>query len=137
MQLDQSDFDDMFACNDSFENSLAIEKVKDGKIIKPHTDTSSFVAGFQCERSGADDIFFDGIDSHNALVSIQLFGAPADPGHDVYVNPTEGPTPVPILFTLQEAIWAFNSVRGGICNYFVTYDSTKMFQIATVDKSSS
>jgi hypothetical protein len=130
LQLDHSDFDSLFPCNDMFENSICVERVKDGKIIKAHTDLSNFVAGFQCERSGANDTFFDGMDSHNALVNIQLFGGPAFPV-DPYFNPTN-PPPVPLLFTLQETIWQFNSINGGNCVYHVSYDGAEMFNIRTV-----
>jgi hypothetical protein len=132
LQLDQSDFDSIFQCNDDFENSITVEKIKNGKLIKPYTDCSSFVAGFSCERSGADDTYFDGMDSHNALINVQLFGGPIDSNNDVYVNPTDAPTPVPLLFTLQETIFKFTSRGGGTCDYYTSYDGETMFKAENV-----
>jgi hypothetical protein len=118
-----------------FENSICVERVKDGKILKAHTDLTNFAAGFSCERSGSNDIYFDGMDSHNALVNIQLFGNPAF-SVDVYYNATN-PPPVPLLFTLQETIWQFNSNGGGSCTYHVTYEGTEMFTVRTVASSTA
>jgi hypothetical protein len=130
--LDQSDFDSLFPCNDEFENSITVTKIKSDSFFKPYTDCSSFVAGFSCERSGADDTYFDGMDNHNALVNIQLFGGPIDPNHDVYVDPTKGNTPPPLLFTLQETIFKFTARNGGTCEYFTTYEGETMFKTETV-----
>jgi hypothetical protein len=130
LQLDQSDFDSLFPCNDSFENSMTLSKIVRDTIVKPYTDCSSFVAGFSCERAGADEWFFDGMDSHNALVNIQLFGSPIDSQHDVYAPSGSNPPP-PLLFTLQEAIFKFTSHNGGAVEYFTTYEGETMFKTET------
>jgi hypothetical protein len=134
LQLASSDFDSLFACNDSFENSVCVEKVRDGRIIKAPTDLSNFVVGMSCERAGGDDIFFDGMDSHNALVNVQLFGGPAFPNADPYYSSTAVP-PVPLLFTLQETIWQFNSTNGGACFYHISYEGEEMFKLKTLESS--
>jgi hypothetical protein len=134
LQLDQSDFDSIFPCNDSFENSITVSKLAQDQIVKPYTDCSSFVAGFACERSGTDDTYFDGMDSHNALVNIQLFSSPIDPNHDVYVSGSVS-TPPPLLFTLQETIFRFTAHNGGSVDYFTTYEGETMFKAETVAAS--
>jgi hypothetical protein len=72
------------------------------------------------------------MDSHNALVNVQLFGGPIDPNHDPYVDPSKGATPNPLLFTLQETIFKFTSRNGGSCEYFTTYEGESMFKTETV-----
>jgi hypothetical protein len=131
LQLDQSDFDSIFPCNDAFENSITVSKIRNKKVIKPYTDCTSFVAGFSCEREGYDATYFDGMDSHNAIVNIQLFGAPIDTATDVYWDKDSIP-PAPLLFTLQETIFKFTALNGGTVDYFTTYEGESMFKAQTV-----
>jgi hypothetical protein len=79
-------------------------------------------------------LIFDGMDSHNALVNIQLFGSPIDPNHDVYVSGSVS-TPPPLLFTLQETIFRFTAHNGGSVDYFTTYEGETMFKAETVAAS--
>jgi hypothetical protein len=126
LQLDASDFDSMFPASEEYEDSLTVRKNNETMILKPYTDTTSFNICFQCERSGADEIFFDGMDSKGSIVSAQLFGNPIHPNADVYYSDSAKPPP-PILFTNQDTIWAFSSVNDGSCDYFTTYQGAIMF----------
>jgi hypothetical protein len=59
VQLDASDFDSLFPCSDEYEDSLTVETTTATTKLNPYTDVTSFTMIFQCERSGADEMFFD------------------------------------------------------------------------------
>jgi hypothetical protein len=95
--------------------------------MRPHTDLSSFVVIIQCERSGANDIFFDGMDSKTQNVQIRLRGAQIYPNsgmnlNDVYYDP-KNPPPPPLIATLQDSFWLFSvDDRGeGQAQYITDY----------------
>jgi hypothetical protein len=112
MMLDSSDLDSLFLPTEEYANSLTVERSKSGMIFRPYTDLSSFVVIIQCERSGANDIFFDGMDSKTQNVQIRLRGAPIYPSsgstkNDVYYDP-QNPPPPPLIATLQDSFWLFS-----------------------------
>jgi hypothetical protein len=112
MMLDASDLDSLFLPTDEYANSLTVDISKPGKIMTQTTDLSSFVVIIQCERSGAYDIFFDGMDSGTQNQQIRLRGAPiySNTGttrNDVYFDPNHPPPP-PLIATLQDSFWLFS-----------------------------
>jgi hypothetical protein len=112
MMLDASDLDSLFLPTDEYANSLTVDRSKPGKIMIPSTDLTSFVVIIQCERSGANDIFFDGMDSGTQNQQIRLRGAPiysttSTTKNDVYYD-ADHPPPPPLIATLQDSFWLFS-----------------------------
>jgi hypothetical protein len=121
------------------------KRSRKGKLLRHITDATSFVPIFQCERSGgADDNFFDGMDSKGANVSMYLVGQPEagevsvypplvdpDPGNSSSISSSSGKyldCPPPNVGMLQETIWSFFlTEEGSRCNYYDTYQASRMF----------
>ncbi|KAA6390776.1 MAG: hypothetical protein EZS28_013699 [Streblomastix strix] len=101
IQLNVSYLDLLFEATDEFEDALTT----------PRNTASS---------NGA--LTFDGLDTNNQNVSVDLRGAPIYQGDtDCYYNVDlmgKRP-PLPILCTIHDTFWLFGPAKGGICVYDV------------------
>ncbi|KAA6353993.1 MAG: hypothetical protein EZS28_050481 [Streblomastix strix] len=91
--------------------------------LNPHTDLTSFMIILQCERNSNGALTFDGLDTNNQNVSVELRGGPIYQGDtDCYNNVDlmgKRPPP-PILCTIHDTFQLVRPANGGSCVYAVT-----------------
>ncbi|KAA6393527.1 MAG: hypothetical protein EZS28_010947 [Streblomastix strix] len=83
MQLNASNLDLLFEATDEFEDALTTPRNIASRRLNPHTDLISFQITLQCERNSNVALTFDGLDTWNQNVSVELRGAPIYQG-DTY-----------------------------------------------------
>ncbi|KAA6365243.1 MAG: hypothetical protein EZS28_039230 [Streblomastix strix] len=127
MQLNASNLDLLFEASDEFEDALTTPRNTASRRLNPHTDLTSFMITLQCERNSNGALTFDGLDTNNQNVSLELRGGPIYQGEtDCYYNVDlmgKRPPP-PILCTIHDTFWLFGPAKGGTCVYDVnnTFD---------------
>ncbi|KAA6359744.1 MAG: hypothetical protein EZS28_044729 [Streblomastix strix] len=127
MQLNASNLDLLFEATDEFDDALTTPRNTALRRLNPHTDLTSFMITLQCERNNNGALTFDGLNTNNQNVSVELRGAPIYEGNtDCYYNVDlmgKRPPP-PILCTIHDTFWLFGPVNGGTCVYDVnnTFD---------------
>ncbi|KAA6380703.1 MAG: hypothetical protein EZS28_023768, partial [Streblomastix strix] len=127
MQLNASNLDLLFEATDEFEDALTTTRNTASRRLNPHTDLTSFMITLQCERNSNGALTFDGLDTNDQNVSVELRGAPIYQGEtDCYYNVDlmgKRPPP-PILCTIHDTFWLFGPANGGTCVYDVnnTFD---------------
>ena len=149
MQIQASDFDDIFEANDEYEWSLTTERV--GKVVtvttdeqsgeqtatestgelRPLFDNTSFVPIFSLERSSnGRKLWFDGLDTPSTKIEINSI--PLNPSYDVYYN--GGNSPAPILCSCSDTYWIFR-LRDGIpnCQYVTANTYADSFNDPSVE----
>ncbi|KAA6372998.1 MAG: hypothetical protein EZS28_031475 [Streblomastix strix] len=110
MQLNASNLDLLFEATDEFEDALTTPRSTASRRLNPHTDLTSFMITLQCERNCNGALTFDGLDTNNQNVSVELRGAPIYQGDtDWYYNVDVmgKKTPPPILCTIHDTFWLF------------------------------
>ncbi|KAA6403097.1 MAG: hypothetical protein EZS28_001375 [Streblomastix strix] len=116
MQLNVSNFDLLFEATDEFEVALTIQRNAASRRLNPHIDLTSFMITLQCERNSNGALTFDGLDTQNQNVSVQLSGV------QIYQNDTNcnynvdlmGKRPPPfILCAIHDNFWLFGPANGG------------------------
>ncbi|KAA6396952.1 MAG: hypothetical protein EZS28_007520 [Streblomastix strix] len=115
----------LFEANDEFEDALTTIRNTTTQRLSPHTDLTSFLITVQCERNSNGALTFDGLDTQNQNISVELRGAPIFQGAtDSYYNvDTSGKRPPPpILCTVHDTFWLFSPDVGRSC-LFDTNDS--------------
>ncbi|KAA6391058.1 MAG: hypothetical protein EZS28_013415 [Streblomastix strix] len=81
-KLDQS-----FEATDEFEDTLTTPRNTASRRLNPHTDLTSFMITQQCERNSNGALIFNGLETNNQNVSIELRGASIYQGDtDCYYN---------------------------------------------------
>ncbi|KAA6361530.1 MAG: hypothetical protein EZS28_042943 [Streblomastix strix] len=123
MQLNATNLDLLFEATDEFEDALTTSRNTASRRLNPHTDLTSFMITLQCERNSNGALTFDGLNTNNQNVSVELRGGPIDQGEiDCYYNVDllgKRPPP-PILCTIHDTFWLFGPANGGSCVYDVT-----------------
>ncbi|KAA6366575.1 MAG: hypothetical protein EZS28_037898, partial [Streblomastix strix] len=77
----------LFEATDEFEDGLTIPRNTASRRLNPHTDLTSFMITLQCERNSNGALTFDGLDTNNQNVSVELRGGPIYQGEtDCYYN---------------------------------------------------
>ncbi|KAA6396123.1 MAG: hypothetical protein EZS28_008354 [Streblomastix strix] len=127
MQLNVSNLDLLFEATDEFEDSLTTPRNTASWRLNPHTDLTSFMITLQCERNSNGALTFDGLDTNNQNVSLELRGGLIYQGDtDCYhnVDLMGKRHPPPILCTIHDTFWLFGPANGGSCVYDVnnTFD---------------
>ncbi|KAA6321522.1 MAG: hypothetical protein EZS28_054546, partial [Streblomastix strix] len=116
MQLNASNLDLLFEATDEFEDALTTPRNTASRRLNPHTDLTSFMITLQCERNSNGALTFDGLDTNNQNVSVELRGGPIYQGEtDCYYNVDlmgKRPPP-PILCTIHDTFWLFGPANGG------------------------
>ncbi|KAA6391096.1 MAG: hypothetical protein EZS28_013376 [Streblomastix strix] len=72
MQLNASNLDLLFKATDEFEDALTIPRNTASRILNPHTDLTSFMITLQCEHNSNGALTFDGLDTQNQNVQVEL-----------------------------------------------------------------
>ncbi|KAA6374934.1 MAG: hypothetical protein EZS28_029540 [Streblomastix strix] len=127
MQFNASNLDLLFEATDEFEDALTTPRNTASRRLNPHTDLTSFMITLQCERNSNGALIFDGLDTNNQNVSVELRGGLIYQGDtDCYYNVDligKRP-PSPILCTIQDTFWLFRPANGGSYVYDVnnTFD---------------
>ncbi|KAA6401439.1 MAG: hypothetical protein EZS28_003037 [Streblomastix strix] len=122
IQLNASNLDLLFEATDEFEDALITPRNAASRRLNPHTDLTSFMITLQCERNSNGALTFDGLDTNNQNVSVELRGGPIYQGDtDCYYNvDLMGKRPLPsILCTMHDTFWLFGPANGGSCVYDV------------------
>ncbi|KAA6360021.1 MAG: hypothetical protein EZS28_044453 [Streblomastix strix] len=118
MQLNASNLDLLFEATDEFEDALTTPRNIASRRLNPHIDLTSFMITLQYERNSNGALTFDGIDTQNQNVSVELRGAPIYQGDiDCYYNVDlmcKRPLP-PIICTIHDTFWLFGPANGGSC----------------------
>ncbi|KAA6397236.1 MAG: hypothetical protein EZS28_007234 [Streblomastix strix] len=127
MQLNASNLYLLFEVTDEFEDALTTPRNTASRRLNPHTDLTSFMITLQYERNSNGALTFDGLDTNNQNVSVELRGGPIYQGEtDCYYNvDLMGKIPPPpILCTIHDTFWLFGPANGGTCVYDVnnTFD---------------
>ncbi|KAA6389786.1 MAG: hypothetical protein EZS28_014685 [Streblomastix strix] len=120
LQLNASNLDLLFEATDEFEDALTTPRNTATRRLNPHIDLTSFLITLQCERNCNGAQTFDGLDTQNQNISVELRGAPIYQGAtDSYYNvDTSGKRPSsPILCTVHDTFWLFSPAAGGSCIY--------------------
>ncbi|KAA6404391.1 MAG: hypothetical protein EZS28_000078 [Streblomastix strix] len=112
----------LFEATDEFEDALTTSRNTASRRLNPHTDLTQFMISLQCERNSNGALTFDGLDTNNQNVSVELRVAPIYQGDtDCYYNVdimSKIPPP-PILCAFYDTFWLFGPVNGGSCVYDV------------------
>ncbi|KAA6389248.1 MAG: hypothetical protein EZS28_015221 [Streblomastix strix] len=120
LQLSASNLDLQFEATDEYEDALTIPRNTATRRLNPHTDLSSFLITLQCERNKNGALTFDGLDTQNQNISVELRGAPIyQEATYSYCNvDTSGKRSLyPILCTVRDTFQLFSSAAGGSCIY--------------------
>lgn len=117
MMLGASDLEEGNA-DEEYANSLLVPRANSDNIIKPLTDLTSFLTTIKVERPSAMGLIFDGLDTKGSQTSIKLYGNPIIEGqyNDYYPEGGDQPPP-PIMYTINDSFFMFNSRNGGQCLY--------------------
>ena len=90
----------------------------DGNVstLTPAEDLTSHVTTIKVERPSAMGLICDGLDSNGEQVSVRLSAKPltTNATYDEYCTKTPPP---PVLITVNDAFFIFNSKEGGQCMY--------------------
>ncbi len=122
MMMNNSDLDNGLEPTDEYEDSLTIPRATSKTRLRPTTDLTSFAITLKVERPSAARLIFDGLDSGGQNVNVTLHGNPIlqgsmDTYYDVEGTGSTPHPPAPILCTVQDTFWVFNSRDGGQCMY--------------------
>ncbi|KAA6382885.1 MAG: hypothetical protein EZS28_021589 [Streblomastix strix] len=120
LQLNASNLDLLFEDTDEFEDALTTQRNTATRRLNPHIDLTSFLITLQCERNSNGALTFDGLDTQNQNISVELREAPIyQRATDSYYNvDTSGKRPPPpILYTIHDTFWLFSPAAGGSCIY--------------------
>ena len=131
-QLQQSDFDNFFEANDSFEHSLTDARADKDGYRNPYTDDTSFVFAVSLERSNAGPMIFDGLDGSQ---HVRLVGSALYNNYPLYTSDNPDPNihgtgrmASPIVCSIQNSIWIFRRIIGTNgapqinCQYVLKHD---------------
>ena len=82
-------------------------------------DRTSFLISLKVERPSAMGLICDGLDSKGYQVPVRLQASPTYTNcqYDEYCGNTDGTVPPPILITVNDSYFIFNSKDGGQCLY--------------------
>ncbi|KAA6389569.1 MAG: hypothetical protein EZS28_014905 [Streblomastix strix] len=122
MQLNADNLDLLFEATDEFEDALTTPRNAASRRLNTHTDLTSFMITLQCERNSYDALTFDGLNTQNQNVLIELREVPIYQGDtDCYysVNLMGKRQLPPILCTIHDTFWLFGPTNGGSCVYDV------------------
>ena len=97
-----------------YAQSLTVPREIDGSQLTPAEDLTSFMVTLHVERPSAYGMIQDGIDSEGQQVSVRLKATPLYNNDDSYCNSSPPP---PVLYTVNDAAFLFNSQDGGRCLY--------------------
>ncbi|KAA6402673.1 MAG: hypothetical protein EZS28_001803 [Streblomastix strix] len=120
MLLISNILDNIFEACDEYEDSFATPSASKTRRYNPVSDYTSFFITIQCEHNSNRALTFDGQDTQNQNISIELKGHPIFAGDvDTYYNvDTNGKHPLPpILSTVHDTFWLFSPRDGGFCLY--------------------
>ncbi|KAA6397139.1 MAG: hypothetical protein EZS28_007334 [Streblomastix strix] len=85
--LNASNLDLLFEAIDKFEDTLTTPRNTATRRLNPHIDLTSFLITLQCESNNNGALTFDGHDTQNQNISVELRGAPIYQGAtDSYYN---------------------------------------------------
>ncbi|KAA6392436.1 MAG: hypothetical protein EZS28_012038 [Streblomastix strix] len=116
MQLNSRNLDLLFEAIDELKVALTTPRSTASRRLNHHTDLISFMIALQCERNNNDALIFDGFDTQNQNVTIELSGTPIYQSEtDCYYNvELMGKKPLPpILSTIHDKFWLFGHANGG------------------------
>ncbi|KAA6394044.1 MAG: hypothetical protein EZS28_010430 [Streblomastix strix] len=117
-----SNLDLLFEATDEFDYALSTPRNTASRRLNPHTDLTSFMITLQYERNNNGAQTFDGLDTNNQNVSVELRGAPIYQGKtDCYYNFNllgKKPPP-PILCIIHDTFCSFRSSNDGSCVFDV------------------
>ncbi|KAA6396884.1 MAG: hypothetical protein EZS28_007594 [Streblomastix strix] len=124
LQLNASNLDLLFEATDEFEDALTTPRNTATRRLNPHTDLTSFMISLQCERNNKGTLTFDGLDTMNQNICVELIGAPIykriiDSYYNVDTNGKRPPPP--ILCTVHDTFWIFSPNQGGSVHYDTTH----------------
>ncbi|KAA6401636.1 MAG: hypothetical protein EZS28_002839 [Streblomastix strix] len=124
LQRNVNNLDLLFEATDEFENALTTPGNTATRRLNAHTDLTSFMISLQCKRNSNGTLTFDGLDTMNQNISIELFGAliyqgVTDNYQNVDINGKRPPPP--ILCTVHDTFWLFSPNHGGSCYYDTTH----------------
>ena len=101
-------------------DSFATPRWDDEEVYRLELDATSFFCPFKVERPTAMGLICDGLDSKGYQVPIRLMAAPLEysqyDGY-CYASETNKTVPPPILITVNDSYFVFNSKDGGQCIY--------------------
>ncbi|KAA6388373.1 MAG: hypothetical protein EZS28_016102 [Streblomastix strix] len=87
IQLNVSNLDLLFEATDEFEDDLTTSRNTASRRLNLHIDLTSFMITLQCERNSNGALTFDGLDTNNQNVSVELRRASIYQGDtDYYYN---------------------------------------------------
>ncbi|KAA6398158.1 MAG: hypothetical protein EZS28_006316 [Streblomastix strix] len=117
----------LFEATDEFEDALTTPRNTASRRLNPHIDLTSFMITLQCEHNSNGVLIFDGLDTQNQNVSVELREAPIYQGNiDCYYNVDlmGRRQPPPILCPIHDTFWLFGPANGGSSVYDVnnTFD---------------
>ncbi|KAA6386018.1 MAG: hypothetical protein EZS28_018456 [Streblomastix strix] len=72
LQLNASNLDLIFETTDEYEDALTTQRNRATRRLNLHTDFTSFLITSLCERNGNGVLTFDGLDSQNQNISVEL-----------------------------------------------------------------
>ena len=97
-----------------YAQSLTVPREIEGSQLTSAEDLTSFMVTLHVERPSAYGMIQDGIDSQGQQVSVRLKATPLYSNDDSYCNSSPPP---PVLYTVNDAAFLFNSQDGGRCLY--------------------
>ena len=105
----------MMSPNREYVQSISSSRGNENGSLRPTEDLTSFVTTLKVERPSAMGMVCDGLNSHGEQVSVRLSAKPKYTGTaDEYCaqNP-----PAPVLYTVNDSYFIFNSKNNGECIY--------------------
>ena len=105
----------LMAPNREYVQSVSMYRTDEQGTITPNEDLTSFVCTLKVERPSAMGMICDGLDSKGEQISVRLSAKPKyNNVNDQYcaTNP-----PPPVLYTVNDSYFIFNSRDGGECIY--------------------
>ena len=104
-----------------FVDSLSTKRWLTTGVCEPEYDRTSFICSLKVERPSAMGLICDGLDSKGYQVPVRLMASPEFAGcqYDSYCHESETnhTVPPPILITVNDSYFIFNSKDGGQCIY--------------------
>ena len=97
-----------------YAQSLTVPREIEGNALTSAEDLTSFMVTLHVERPSAYGMIQDGIDSGGQQVSVRLKATPLYNNTGSYCNSNPPP---PVLYTVNDAAFLFNSQDGGRCLY--------------------
>ncbi|KAA6384770.1 MAG: hypothetical protein EZS28_019701 [Streblomastix strix] len=123
-QLKASNLNLLFEATDEFEDALTTPRNTTTRRFNTQTDLTFFMISLQYARDSNGTLTFDGLDTINQNISIELRGAPIckDVTDCQYNVETNGKIPPPpILCTVHDTFWLFSPNQGGSSHYDTTH----------------